>query len=428
MGRYDKSDEMLKRALKTIPLGSQTFSKSKVQFAPGSSPLFLSHGKGSRVWDVDGNEYLDFVNGLLPVLLGYCDPDVDNAVKEQLGKGVSFSLATELEIELAETLVDIIPCAEMVRFGKNGSDVTAGAIRLARHVTGKEHVAVCGYHGWQDWYIGSTSMNGGVPKGVRSLTHTFTYNNIESLEKLFSENSHGYAAVIMEPMNVEEPKDGFLQKVKDLAHRNGALFILDEIITGFRFHLGGAQTLYGVTPDLATFGKSMANGFPVSAVVGRAEYMKEMANIFFSFTFGGEALSIAAALAVIKKMKREPVIETLHKRGSEIFDGVSRLIGENGLEKVISIKGKPCWSLLQFSDTEVCDSWTVKSLFLQEMFEKGILTIGSNNMSYAHSSEDVAKALDAYVSAMKKISDGLKTGKIAKMLKAEPIRPLFKVR
>ena len=428
MGRYDKSEEMLKRALKTIPLGSQTFSKSKVQFAPGSSPLFLSHGKGSHVWDVDGNKYLDLVNGLLTVVLGYCDPDVDRAVTEQLGRGVSFSLATELEIELAETLVDLIPCAEMVRFGKNGSDVTAGAIRLARHVTGRENVAVCGYHGWQDWYIGSTSMNGGVPKGVRELTHTFTYNDIESLDKLFRENKDGYAAVIMEPMNVEEPKDGFLQKVKDLAHKNGALFILDEIISGFRFHLGGAQTLYGVTPDLATFGKSMANGLPVSAVVGRAEYMKEMENIFFSFTFGGETISIAAALAVIKKMKREPVIETLHKRGGEIFDGVKRLIQENGLEKVVAIKGKPCWSLLQFSDTEVCDSWTVKSLFLQEMFAKGILTIGSNNISYAHTEDDVKKALDAYAFSMGKISEGIVKGTIKGMLSVPPIRPLFKVR
>ena len=279
--RYRKSRAMLERAQRVIPLGSQTFSKSRVVYPANAAPLFLTHGKGSHVWDVDGNEYVDFVNGLLPVILGYDDPDVIEAVSSQLKRGVTFSLATELEVELAELMREIIPCAEMVRFGKNGSDATSGAIRVARAHTGRDRVAVCGYHGWQDWYIGATTRNKGVPAAVGALTHKFPYNDLDALRRLLESHRGEFAAVMMEPMNVEEPRPGYLEGVRDLAHEHGALFILDEIITGFRYHLGGAQTLFNVVPDLATFGKSMGNGFPISAVVGRARYMAADGGDFF---------------------------------------------------------------------------------------------------------------------------------------------------
>ncbi|MBW1735929.1 MAG: aminotransferase class III-fold pyridoxal phosphate-dependent enzyme, partial [Deltaproteobacteria bacterium] len=256
ISRYRKSKEFLTRAEKVIPLASQTFSKSHIQY-PEASPYFLVRGKGSRVWDVDGNEYIDFVNGLLPVILGYCDPDVDKAVMEQMKKGVTFSLASPLECELAEMLVDLIPCAEMVRFGKSGSDATAGAVRVARAYTGRERVAVCGYHGWQDWYIGSTVRNKGVPECVRRLTHSFTYNDLSSLERLFDQYPGEIAVVILEPMNVEDPAPRFLEGVKEVTHKHGAILVFDEIITGFRYALGGAQELFGVVPDLAAVGKSM---------------------------------------------------------------------------------------------------------------------------------------------------------------------------
>src|SRR2546426_4552885 len=288
--RYYHSEELLERALKTIPLGSQTFSKSKSSYPQGVSPYFIARGIGSHVWDVDGNEYIDFINGLAAVTLGYNDPDVTKAVREQLEVGVIFSLPHPIEMQVAEKIVEMVPCAEMVRFGKNGSDATAGAVRLARAFTSRDHVAVCGYHGWQDWYIGSTSRNRGVPQSVRDLTHSFLYNDLDSLRSIFKQWQDRLAAVIMEPMNLVEPENGFLENLKELTHAHGALLIFDETITGFRFAKGGAQEYFGVTPDLATFGKGMANGYPLAAVAGRAEFMHLMEEVFFSFTFGGETL------------------------------------------------------------------------------------------------------------------------------------------
>ena len=253
--RYKKSKLALDRALKTIPLGAQTFSKSITSIPLGASPLYVERAKGSKMWDVDGNEYTDFVNGLACVTLGYCDPDIDIAVREQMSSGVTFSLSHKLETEVSEMIVDMVPCAEMVRFAKNGTDATSAAIRIARAFTGKEHIAVCGYHGWQDWYIGSTSRDLGVPQCVKDLTHKFEYNNLKSLELIFKKNK--LACVIMEPMNIEYPKDEFLEKVKNLVHKNDALLIFDETITGFRYSLGGAQEFFGVLPDIATFGKTL---------------------------------------------------------------------------------------------------------------------------------------------------------------------------
>ena len=217
-------------------------------------------------------------------------------------------------------------------FWQNGSDATAGAIRIARAHTNRDHVAVCGYHGWQDWYIGTTARNRGVPQVTRDLSHTWIYNDINSLAKLFQEYPDQIAAVILEPMNVTEPLSGFLEEVKALAHKHGALLIFDETVTGFRYAVGGAQQHFGVTPDLATFGKGLANGYPVSAVVGRADVMQLMEEVFFSFTFGGEALSLAAALATMRKLEREPVTETLYTQGRKVIDGLKTRILAAGAE------------------------------------------------------------------------------------------------
>ncbi|MBN2124746.1 MAG: aminotransferase class III-fold pyridoxal phosphate-dependent enzyme [Deltaproteobacteria bacterium] len=425
--RYRRSRELLEKTSRFVPLASQTFSKSPIQY-PSAAPHFLARGQGSRVWDVDGNVYIDFINGLLPVILGYCDPDVDRAVLDQLGKGVSFSLPTSLEGELAEILVEIIPCAEMVRFGKNGSDATAGAVRVARAYTGRDRVAVCGYHGWQDWYIGSTARNRGVPRCVVELTHPFQYNDLSSLRELFDRYPGEFAAVIMEPMNLEEPAAGFLEGVQNLAHSNGAVLIFDEIITGFRFALGGAQELFGVIPDLAAIGKSMANGFPISAVVGKKELMKEMEEIFFSFTFGGEAVSLAAALATIKKMREKAVIRDLWEKGERVMKGVSERIRGHRLEGVFGVKGKPPWSLLVTGDHEKASSWEIKSLFKQEMLLRGILISASHNMSYAHTGEDVEKLLAAYDEVLGEIRDALQQDALRRRLVGLPIEPIFKVR
>lgn len=426
--RYAHSEHLLERALRTIPLGSQTFSKSKTQYPLGVSPFFIQRGQGSRVWDVDGNEYVDFINGLAAITLGYSDPDVDAAVRRQLEDGIIFSLPHPLEMDVAEQLVKLVPCAEMVRFGKNGSDATSGAIRLARAFTGRDHVAVCGYHGWQDWYIGSTARNRGVPIATQNLTHTWVYNNIGSLDKLFQTYPGQIAAVMLEPMNVVEPLPGFLESVKELAHKYGAILIFDETVTGFRYAIGGAQAHFGVTPDLATFGKGLANGYPVSAVAGRADIMRLMEEVFFSFTFGGEALSLAAALATMKKLEREPVTETLYRQGRKLLERLASIVNEAGASDFLGVAGNPTWSFLLINDTDIYSQWQIKTLFLQEMFARGILTIGSHNMSYSHSDIDLDKLFSAYSEVIPMLVDAVRNRKLEVMLRCESLQPLFKVR
>jgi glutamate-1-semialdehyde 2,1-aminomutase len=426
--RFRTSEQLLARALKTIPLGSQTFSKSKTQYPFGVSPYFIERGIGSHVWDADGNEYVDFIMSLAAVTLGYQDPDVTEAVRRQLDVGVIFSLPHRLEMEVAEAIVDAVPCAEMVRFGKNGSDATAGAIRLARAVTGRDRVAVCGYHGWQDWYIGSTARNRGVPQAVRTLTHTFAYNDLDSLRDLFDRHPDEFAAVILEPMNVAEPAPDFLQGVKDLAHRHGALLVFDETITGFRYEIGGAQQRFGVVPDLATFGKGLANGYPVSAVAGRAELMKAMEEIFFSFTFGGELLSLAAAQATLSKLRREPVIETLKRRGARAMHGLEALIDRHGAGGFLGVAGDATWSFVTIKDAPPYTSWQIKTLFLQEMFARGVLTLGTHNLCYAHGDAEIDRLLSVYGEVVPLLADAVKSGRLEAQLRCAPLEPLFKVR
>jgi glutamate-1-semialdehyde 2,1-aminomutase len=301
-------------------------------------------------------------------------------------------------------------------------------VRLARAYTNRDHIAACGYHGWQDWYIGSTTRNLGVPKSTQELTHKFTYNDIDSLNKIFTEYHDQVAAVIMEPMNSAEPVDGFLEKVKELSQRNGAVFIFDETITGFRYANGGAQEYFGVIPDLATFGKGLANGYPVSALAGRADIMRLMEEIFFSFTFGGETLSLAAALATMAKLQKEPVVEKIWKQGSKVVDGINSLIIKHELSGLLSTGGKPCWSFLLFKDTDAYSQWEIKTLFLQEVFARGILTLGTHNMSYAHSDTDVANLLKAYDEIFQIISNVMSERNLPEILRAKPLVPLFKVR
>ena len=425
---YKKSEELLEKALKLIPLGSQTFSKSITQLPFGVSPYFVEKAKGAYFWDIDNNKYLDFSNALASVTLGYCDPDVDSAVKKQMEYGVTFSLPHTLEVDVAKMLIDAIPCAEQVRFAKNGTDATSGAVRVARAFTGKERVAVCGYHGWQDWYIGSTTKNLGVPKCVQNLTHTFKYNNIDSLTNILEEYPKEFAAIIMEPMSGEYPKDNFLEKVKELAHNSGALLIFDETVTGFRVSNGGAQELFGVIPDLATFGKGLANGYPLSAVVGREKYMSVMKDIFFSGTFGGETLSLAAAKAVLEKIKKEKVLEHLNKLGMYLHKELDQLLIKLDVESFVSYTGHPSWSFLIFKDQDNATSWELKTFFMQEMFKRGIFTIGAQTLSYAHTKEDMNKLLHAYKEVFSIMKDYIERNVLQDKLDCEPLKPLFSVR
>lgn len=428
MERYKNSLDLLERALKTIPLASQTFSKSIASFPAGSSPLFLERGKGCKVWDVDGNEYLDFMNALLCVSIGYADEDINDAVCNQIQNGVSFSLPHRLEMEVAEKLVSMVPCAEKVRFGKNGSDATSAAVRLARAYTKKELILVCGYHGWQDWYIGSTTRSLGVPESTKNLTKVFKYNDIVSLESLVDEYRGQIAAIIMEPMNVEYPIKGYLQNVKDIASKENIVFVFDETITGCRFSKGGAQEYFGVMPDLATFGKGLANGFPLSAVVGKADIMDLMDDIFFSGTFGGETAALAAAKVVLNKVDTLNIPTYLFEKGTYLLTKLDKLIEELGCEHFLASAGHPSWSFLMIADCNDYSSFEIKTLFMQEMLKRGIITLGTHNMSYAHTFKDIDILISTYRDVFLILKQSLVKGDLLSRLECQPLVPLFKIR
>jgi glutamate-1-semialdehyde 2,1-aminomutase len=428
MKKFDKSTAQLSRAELSIPLGSQTFSKSKTQYPVGISPLYAAKSKGAYLWDIDGNKYIDLVNSLAAVTLGYGDKGLEKSILKQLKLGVSLSLPTKIESEVAELIIDLVPSAEMVRFSKNGSDATSAAIRLARAFTGRDQIVACGYHGWHDWYIGTTSRNKGIPTAVSALTHNFQYNDIESLKSALNLNEGKVAAVIIEPMNDTYPQPGFLEEVQVLAKKAGAVLIFDEVITGFRFSEGGAQKLFNVTPDLATFGKGIANGFPLSAVVGRREIMKEMEHVFISGTFGGELLSLAAARYVLKKHQKNEICGDLVNKGNLLSEFTNELIDSFGLSNVVSLSGHPTWKFLRWNGLGEYSAAEIKTFFMQEVFQEGVLVLNSHNISQAQDKKIIIKIIDAYSKVFGKIEKAISQGSLREELHVSPLEPLFKVR
>ena len=421
-----QSDSYLERAQRVIPGVSQTFSKNPNQFVRGVSPAFIERGQDGRVWDVDGNEFIDFPMSLLPVVLGHNDPDVTAAVQTQIAEGTIFSLPHPLEIEVSEMLIEEIPCAEMVRFGKSGTDSTTAAIRVARGFTRRDRVAICGYHGWSDWYIGTTTRNLGVPAAVSALSHTFDYNDLDSLKLLLDAHPGEFAAVIMEPTGVVAPEEGFLEGVAELAHEHGALLIFDEVITGFRINLGGAQTHFGVTPDLAAFGKGMANGHPISAVVGRPDVMNVFDEVFYSGTFAGETISLAASKATINKMRKEPVIERLWATGTRLKDGYNAIAAEVGLATNTACIGLPPHTVAPFSDDAGEDSIALRSLLQQELARRGVLYLVGFNICYAHSDDDVEITLKALRESMQVVADAKNNNRIEEALAGPAAEAVFR--
>ena len=438
------SNKIYSKAEKIIPAGSQTFSKGVTQFVNGFAPKYLHRGKGAYVWDVDKNKYLDYVMGCQPIILGYADPDINKAVIKQLNLGSTFSLMNKLELDVAELLIKKIPCAESARFGKNGADVTTVAVRVARAVTGRDHIAYCGYHGWHDWYIANTDLNSGIPKFNEKLAHSFNYNDLDSLEKIFKKNPNKISCVIMEPLTVLEPKcygpknckkkickqfcqKNFLSEVKEMAHHYGALLIFDEIITGFRFSLGGAQELTNVTPDLATFAKAISNAIPLSAVVGKKDYMSTLSKTFFSFTYGGDCIGLAAAKACIPKLEKENVAGHLNSVGKILKKGFNELAKKHDLQNFVECIGYPCRSIISFNGNKKYNDLEIKSFFQQELIRRGILWAAYHALSWSHKTKDINKTLNAYDEVMdlfKKISNN----KINLRSKIEgiPVEPVFR--
>ncbi len=418
-----RSDEYYNRALGLIPCASQTLAKGATQFVKGVAPKFLQRGKGSHVWDVDGNEYIDFNMGVGPLSLGYAYDVVDEAIRKQLEGGITFSLVHPLEVEVAELLRDIIPNAESIRYSKTGADVTSAAVRIARAYTGREKVLCCGYHGWHDWYVSTmAARDKGIPQSTKDLTHTFSYNDIESVRESLDEDT---ACVILEPFVFEAPKDNFLHELKEACEKNGTLLIFDEMWTGFRVALGGAQEYFGIKADLACFSKAIANGMPISVLTGRKDVMNLLENdIFFFTTFGGEALSLAATMATVNELRDKNVPEYLARQGRELKDGYNAIAEELEMDYT-KCSGFDCRTIVTF-DASAGDPLLLKSLVQQEMIKRGILWGGFHNMSYSHTDKDVEYTLSAYRDVLPILKKAVEDGNVAELLRGEPVQPVFR--
>jgi glutamate-1-semialdehyde aminotransferase len=362
--------------------------------------------------------------GIGPLVLGYRHPSVDEAIRAQLDEGITFSLPHVLEVEVAERIQDLVPNAERVRFGKTGAEVTSAAVRLARAFTGRSGVVCCGYHGWHDWYIGVTDRDRGVPEGVRRLTSTFEYDDLASLDEALDSD---VACVILEPVVFQEPRPGFLEAVRDRCRARGALLVFDEMWTGFRLALGGAQEVYGVSPDLATFSKAVANGMPLSVLTGRADVMELLEReVFFFSTFGGEALSLAAARATLDVLEAERIPERLAERGARIREGYEQLAAAHGLSSVTRCAGPAARTLVSFEATRGFSALELKSLVQQELLRRRVLWTGTNTLSAAHGEAEAAHLLNAYDAALGVLADALDSGNVRTWLRGEPVEPVFR--
>lgn len=427
--------ELQQKAHSLIPGGAHTYAKGDDQY-PLCAPPFLDRGSGCRVWDRDGNEYIEYGMGLRAVTLGHAFPEVVTAVERQLARGTNFTRPASLEVETAETLLSLVPGAEMVKFCKDGSTATSAAIRLARAHTGRDMIALCGDHpffSYDDWFIGTTPMSAGIPHDTQETSIEFRYNDVRSLENLFEAYPDRIACVILEPEREIPPQGDFLHEVQRLCRTNGALFILDEMITGFRWNLGGAQTLYDLQPDLSAFGKALANGFAVSALVGSRAVMSPGGldhhgdRVFLlSTTHGAEAHSLAAAKATMDVYRERGVVEVLRRRGEQLQEGISSHISDLGLEKHFAVRGHPANLVYATCDETGAPSQAFRTLFLQETIRRGLIA-PSLVVSFSHGSEEIdhtaaviGEALEVYRRAL---HDGVEA-----YLEGPPVKPVFRRR
>jgi len=428
-----RDSELRSLTHRVIPGGAHTYSKGDDQF-PSNAPRYIEKGEGCYVWGDDNKRYLDWTMGLRSVSLGYGIEEVNDAVIKQIYKGANFCRPSYLETELALKILELIPNGQMVKFAKNGSSVTTAATKLARAYTGRDYIALCKNHpffSYDDWFIGTTLSNRGVPKSISDLSQTFNYNDIASLEKLFLDYPNKIAAVILEPATTEHPSNNFLSEVRNLCEKNGAVLIFDEMITGFRWHLNGAQTYYDVIPDLSTFGKGIANGFSLAALVGKREIM-ELGDIFhsqkrvflLSTTHGAENHSLAAALATLNFFKEKEVVSHMWKMGGRLIEGINQVVKEFGLEKYFSIGGIDCSPYYVCKDKNGNNSFEFRTLFLQEMVKEGIL-INYIAPSYSHSQDTIDFTVSAVRKALKVYKMALDKG-VKHYLLGPAIKPVFR--
>ena len=433
--KFENSDKLCARAQEIIPGGAHTYSKGADQ-SPKLGPKFIARGKGCYVWDVDGNKYLDWTMGLTAVNLGHAYKPVMDAVKQEMTKGSNFQCPAPVEVELAEYFLSQVPGAEMVKFAKNGSTVTTAAVKLARAYTGRKYVAFCADHGffsYDDWFMGKKPNNAGVPEEVAALSLTFRYNDIASVEELFAKYPGQIACIILEPMEFDYPQDNFLHKIKDLCAKNGTVFILDEMITGFRLGYPGAHSMLNITADLTTWGKGVANGFSCCLLAGKKEIMelgginhKKERVFLISTTHGAETHALAATIATIKAVKENNLVERNTKMGETLRKGLEEAIRAKGLSEYITVKGHPCWLLMQFRNEkkEFCDGF--RTLVFQEAVKNGLFFRGTFPFSLAHGDKEIAKTLKIFGKILKVYKKAIKSGGYGSFLVGEPVKAVFR--
>ena len=431
--RTTPAEALRRRAHELIPGGAHTYAKGDDQF-PENAPPFIVRGDGCHAWDLDGREYIEYGMGLRAVTLGHAFAPVVEAARRELGHGLNFTRPSPIEVEAAEMLQSLVPAAEMVKFSKDGSHAVDAAVRLARAFTGRDMVAICGDHPFfstSDWFIGTTDMNAGIPEATRRLVAKFRYNDLASLEALFAQHPGQVACVVLEAARTEEPQPGYLERLKTLVNANGALLVFDEMITGFRWHLRGAQHVYGVAPDLSTFGKALANGFSVSALAGRREIMKlgglghDRERVFLmSTTHGAETHGLAAAIATMRFYRDHPVIETLYARGARLRAGFDQAVDDNGLVGYVDLASRDCNLLFGTRDAQKKPSQPFRTLFMQEMVARGVIA-PSFVVSWSHTEADVDRTVEAVAEALRVYRRALEDGP-EKYLRGQPVKPVFR--
>jgi glutamate-1-semialdehyde 2,1-aminomutase len=433
--RFDQSKRLREQAHAVIPGGAHTYAKGDDQY-PEDAPGFIARGAGSHVWDLDGNEFIEYGSGLRSVTLGHAYAPVVDAALEAMRLGSNFVRPAPIEVEMAEQFLANVRGAEMVKFAKNGSDVTTAAVKLARAYTGRELVAICAeqpFFSTDDWFIGTTPMDAGIPSAITAQTLKFHYNDLDSISRLFAESPGRIACLVMEAATALEPKEGFLQSAIELCHANGAVFILDEMITGFRWHLGGAQTLFGIQPDLSTFGKGIANGFALSALAGRRELMelgglrtKRDRVFLLSTTHGAETHALAAGLATLKTYQEQGVIAHMRRVGEALRDGINQKAEALGIAKYFQVLGHPANLVYATRDALGNPSQPFRTLFLQEAIRRGLL-MPSLVVNFAHKDEEVRRTVDAVGEALGVYKQALEDG-VERYLVGRPVQPVFRKR
>lgn len=430
--------DLYRRAVNIIPGATQLISRRPSKFACGVSPVYAARAKGSRIWDVDGNEYIDWVSGIGAIILGYADPVVNDAVTRQIADGTIYSINHELELELAELLTESIPCAEMVRYAKGGGEACAIAVRIARGTTGRDKVLFCGYHGWHDWYL-AANLNAdaaldshlfpgiepiGVPRALTGTAIPFPYGDLDALGQALDEHRGEIAAVIMEPLRSDEPPDGYLTGVRRLATEHDAILIFDEVSTGFRPSAGGVQPVVGVVPDMAVFAKSISNGFPMGAVVGKRDVMEPAARMFISSTYWSDTIGLRAALTTLREVRSRDVPGTVSRIGAAIKSRFNQLAED--CDVPVTCGGIDYHPQLRFHVEDAKLKSKLATLYIQEMAKRGCHGYPSFYLNAAQTDADIELTINAARETLALIAEGLQRNHIDTLLECDLREDPFK--